>query len=52
LEKVTKNIIVEEGGEMLRKHVGEHEEENSQLKATAVKLQGLVDSSAEIVAML
>jgi hypothetical protein len=35
-----------------RKHVGEHEEENSQLKATAVKLQGLVDSSAEIVAML
>jgi hypothetical protein len=26
--KVTENIIAEEGGETLRKHVAEHEEEN------------------------
>lgn len=50
--KVIEKIIAEEGGEMLLKRVVELEEENSRLKVTAVKLQGLVDSSTETIAML
>jgi hypothetical protein len=35
---VAKRIIAEDGGETLRKHVVELEEENSWLKATTMKL--------------
>jgi hypothetical protein len=52
LTKVVEKVIAEESGETLRKRITELEEENSRLKVTAVKLQGLVDSSTETIAML
>jgi hypothetical protein len=38
--KVAEKIIAEEGGEMLQKCVAKLEEENSWLRASAVKLLG------------
>jgi replicative DNA helicase len=52
LIRVAEKIIAEEGGETLRKCIVELEEEHFWLKATATKIQGSVDSSAETIATL
>jgi ATP-dependent protease ClpP protease subunit len=50
--KLTERIVAEEGRETLQKLIAELEEENSWMNATAVKLQGSVDSSVETMTTL